>query len=294
MTVLPRLNILALNEQPLDGRSKLPIPPVYIFITLVFVLSWPILIYGFGWFASSAEVLKRYLLSCTGMLMVAFSAFLTRVFVERRGFKDVGLNLGNYKWYLAVLLFFLFLWLGPSLVALLFRKLELNQALRRDEIIVVILSLGGFSLLAGFGEEFGWRGYLIPRLLCDRKMTRLVLLSVGVVWGIWHCAAAIGPFLKAGLEGSVGWLSLVGPTLVRCFQMIASSIALSFIFGAVWLKSKSIFVSSFFHGYWVGIRDSASHLFIYPSGFCLVTLLIVVAAWFIANRWLEKYERRTK
>lgn len=264
---------------------------VWIFLAVVFLLSWPFLIYGFGWFASKEDVLKRYVFSCSGMLLVAFSAFITRAFIERRGFRDVGWNLGHYKWYLAALLFCALLWLGPPLAALPFGKLECNHNLRQDELRLVILSLGGVSLLAGFGEEFGWRGYLLPRLLQDHKMARLAIVVIGFVWGIWHCAVAIGPLAKAGLEGAAGWPAMLGPTLVSCVQMIGTSIALSFIFGAVWLKSKSIFLSSFLHGYWIGCRDSTAHLFSYPSAFRLITLVVVLAAWFMANRWLGQYER---
>jgi membrane protease YdiL (CAAX protease family) len=272
-------------------NTNLSKSPVLVFLALTFVLSWPFLIYGFGWFDSKEDVLERYILSCTGMLMVALSAFITRAFVERRGFRDAGWNPGRPKWYLAVLLFCCLLWLGPPLVALPLGKLEWNHNLGRDELVVVILSLAGFSLLAGFGEEFGWRGYLLPRLLTDRRITRGVLSIIGFLWGIWHCAIAIGPLLKVGLEGSPDWPSMLGPTLLSCVQMIGTSIALSFIFGAVWLKSRSIFLSSFLHGYWAGTRDAASHLFSYPPTFRLVTLVVVLAAWFMAYRWLEGYQR---
>lgn len=265
--------------------------PVWIFLVLVFTLSWPFLICGFGWFSSQEDVLKRYILSCTGMLMVALSALITRAFIERRGFRDVGWNLGRPKWYLAVLLFCCLLWLGPPLAALPLGQAEWNHNLSRDELIVVILSPAGFSVLAGFGEEFGWRGYLLPRLLSDRRYARGILLIIGFIWGIWHCATAVGPLLKAGLEGTPGWLSMLRPALVSCVQMVGSSIALSFIFGAVWLRSKSIFLCSFLHGYWIGIRDAASQLLSYSSAFRLITLMVILAAWLIAYRWLGEYER---
>ncbi len=256
----------------------------------MFVLSWPFLVYAFGWFGSEKDILGRYLFACAGMLMVAFSAFVTRTFVEKGGYKDVGWNPGHYTWYLIVLLFCIFLWLGPLLVAFLFGKLEWDHHPGRDEVIVVALSLGGFSLLAGFGEEFGWRGYLVPRLLTERKYARYILVVVGFVWGVWHCAVALGPFLKAILETPSDWLSLVGSTLLRCGQMIAASVALSFIFGAVWLKNKSIFLSSFLHGCYIGIRDAVAILAVYPAAFRLVTLACVLVAWFIAYRWLQAYE----
>ncbi len=65
---------------------------------MVFALSWPPLLYGFGWFNAGEDVLERYIFSCLGMLMVALSAFLTRALVEHRGFRDVGWHLGRCKW----------------------------------------------------------------------------------------------------------------------------------------------------------------------------------------------------
>lgn len=272
-------------------RHAVAIRPVWAFLVGAFVLSWPFLIRGSGWFDPRKDALKRYLFICVGMLMVALSAILTRALVERRGFGDVGWNLGRGRWYLATLLFCSLLWLGPPLAALSLGKMDWNRDLGREELVVVLLSLGGFSVLAGFGEEFGWRGYLLPRLLSERSLVRGALLLVGLVWGIWHCALAVGLLLRAALDGTANWLSLIVPALARSAQMIGASIALSFIFGAVWLRSRSIFLSSFLHGCWIGIRDATSHLVSYPPAFRLVTLIAVLAAWFIADRWLKGYER---
>jgi membrane protease YdiL (CAAX protease family) len=38
--------------------------------------------------------------------------------------------------------------------------------------------------IATFGEEFGWRGYLLQKLLPLGK--RRALLILGVIWGVWH------------------------------------------------------------------------------------------------------------
>ena len=131
-------------------KGHLPIPSTWVFLGLAFALSWPILIYGFGWFSSEEDILKRYLLSCTGMLAIAFSALITRIFIERRGFQEAGWNLGHYKWYVGILVFNLFLWLAPPLAALIFGNLDFNEHPTQDQLVVVFLSLGGFSLLAGF------------------------------------------------------------------------------------------------------------------------------------------------
>jgi len=265
--------------------------PIRTFLLLVLVLSWPFLIYGFGWFGSREAILTRYLLACTGMLMVALSAFITRAFVERKGFHDVGWNLSHISWYLAALLLFVFLWLGPPLAALSFGKLSWNQSIKWDERMVIILSLGGFSLLAGFGEEFGWRGYLLPRWLAEPRYARAVLVAIGLIWGVWHCAIAIGPLLRLALAGTISWPSTITAFLGSCLQMIDASIALSFIFGALWLKTDSIFLCAFLHGYWIGFRDIVYLFVSFPPIYRSVTLFTVFAAWLISYQWLKRYER---
>ena len=49
-----------------------------------------------------------------------------------------------------------------------------------------------------FGEEFGWRGYLLPKLL-PLGWRPAVLLS-GVVWGVWHW-----PVIAMGYNYGVGY-----------------------------------------------------------------------------------------
>jgi membrane protease YdiL (CAAX protease family) len=51
-------------------------------------------------------------------------------------------------------------------------------------ILIAILISPLVNALPTLGEEFGWRGYLQPKLLPlgERKM----YLLVGLIWGIWH------------------------------------------------------------------------------------------------------------
>lgn len=84
-------------------------------------------------------------------------------------------------------------------------------------------------LLNGFGEETGWRGFLLQRLAARQRPQRAALIVAGV-WALWHLplfwihagmAAMVGPMLLgwAGglLAGSLllGWLYLeTGSVLV--------------------------------------------------------------------------------
>jgi hypothetical protein len=125
----------------------------------------------------------------------------------------------------------------------------------------------------------------------ERKRSREVLALIGLVSGVWHCAIDIGPLVRAIVDVEAGWASRIVPTLLHCLQSIATSVALSFIFGAVWLKGRSILLSSFFHGYYIGVRDSAALVFSYPTIFQLMTLVVALISWLIAYHWLQVYEQ---
>lgn len=69
------------------------------------------------------------------------------------------------------------------------------------------------------GEELGWRGFALPRLLVLGRSPLFIALSLGVVWGIWHLPA----FFVAGTaqhDTSMGilWL-LLGTTLVSVLMV---------------------------------------------------------------------------
>ncbi len=157
---------------------------------------------------------------------------------------------------------------------------------------MIVLSLAGPNVIADFGEEFGWRGYLLPRLLTKRSRTREILVIIGFIWGIWHLPVALGPMLKGFLEDHSNWGPMVGTTLLNCVQMVGTCVALSFIFGALWLRTTSILMLSFFHGYFIGIRDAAAMILVGRAATStLIYVVILLATTLIAYHWLEGYER---
>jgi membrane protease YdiL (CAAX protease family) len=66
------------------------------------------------------------------------------------------------------------------------------------------------NALFTFGEEFGWRGYLLPKLLA-LGWRRAVLVS-GVIWGVWHWpVVAMGHNYGLGYPGAP-WTGLLAMT----------------------------------------------------------------------------------
>ena len=41
-----------------------------------------------------------------------------------------------------------------------------------------------YQMIFTFGEEFGWRGYLLPRLAPLGGISAAII--TGVIWGLWH------------------------------------------------------------------------------------------------------------
>jgi membrane protease YdiL (CAAX protease family) len=166
----------------------------------------------------------------------------------------------------------------------------------RAEWIIVIDSLI-LAAVAGFGEEFGWRGYLMPRMMDDARpgTARSSLYIVGVIWGCWHWPIALGPLLRSSLidgPSSPAFQQMLMPTLVQCLLMVGAGIGLSVVFGTLWLATRNIIFLSFVHGYYTAIRDITSVFFpvshMRSAIGVVIALICLVACWL----WLHRYERK--
>lgn len=90
------------------------------------------------------------------------------------------------------------------------------------------------NALAAFGEEVGWRGFLVPAL--RRYGTWPALLISGVVWGLWH-----SPLILLGYN--FGRTDLTGVLL-----MTAGCTVWGVLLGWLRLRSASVWPAVFAHG----------------------------------------------
>ena len=107
-------------------------------------------------------------------------------------------------------------------------------------------------LLGPFGEEFGWRGYLLPRL-AERLSVSSAVLIVGAVWALWHW-----PLLYQSV------IAAPGRELVVVFVGITY---MSILIGTVYLRSESLFLAMLMHWNINSSREVAASVFLgLPSG----------------------------
>lgn len=162
---------------------------------------------------------------------------VTRYGFSREGWKSLGLHrLGLKAWWIAFLLP-----LGVSVVAT-----AVVWATPLASFVVPERGMGttmlGFAitvvlatLTVSLGEELGWRGYLLPRLLGVGRTRALVL--VGLIWAAWHVPLIfLTPLYHAN-----------GNRLLVLCLFVGTIVAGSFLFGYLRIWTGSVWPSSIAH-----------------------------------------------
>jgi membrane protease YdiL (CAAX protease family) len=97
-------------------------------------------------------------------------------------------------------------------------------------------TLGVISSTArALGEEIGWRGFLLPRLVQQTGFTWGCLLS-GCIWAVWHYPGLLFADYNAGTQPVFA---------LACFTLMV--IADSYILGWLRLKSGSLWTGAILH-----------------------------------------------
>jgi membrane protease YdiL (CAAX protease family) len=184
------------------------------------------------------------------------AAIVTTLFVLKEPFGTLGLKrFGKFRYYLAA-------WFIPPVLAalaiplsVLFRLAEYdpemsllkqmvaqmpaNSGMTLEILLIVQIAQGlllgpAINVFATMGEEIGWRGFLLPKLL-PLGQWKAILIS-GVIWGVWHAPAI--------LQGH----NYPGYPILGVFMMILFCIALGAVMSWLYLATRSTWAPAFGHG----------------------------------------------
>jgi membrane protease YdiL (CAAX protease family) len=242
-----------------------------------------------------------YYLAGPYMLGPAVAAILTRLFFYNNGFRDAHLGFGKLKDYLkfwaftlGIVVFSYLMYTISGSVSwdfgdTLLTQLKDQTAASGQDIndlpggltpkdMLLLFFIGGLTLfniplvIAGFGEEFGWRGLMFPLLYRVKPWIGFVV--GGLIWFGWHVPLL---FIMPNTAAFTPWQHACN----AAFLAVGSVCTFAF-FAYVYAKSEIIWVASFTHA----IFNNASRSFSYftkvedqlPANPALTCTMIAVAA----------------
>ena len=203
--------------------------PVLVFFFLAYLISW-------SWWVPLAlrgEVVRvgvGWPTHLPGLLGPAIAAVLVAAAVGgRAGLGDLGRRAVRWRvgwvWWLVVATTFGLAALGALQALLTDGDLPRLAEFTRYTGVGSITPIGVIAvvfILNGFGEEIGWRGFAVERLLGDHDL-RWTALVVGVGWAGWHL-----PFFWL-----VDSFRSFGPLAIGWFvSMLAASVVLAHMYCA--------------------------------------------------------------
>jgi membrane protease YdiL (CAAX protease family) len=280
------LSLAAESDARLQARRGLAIyfvvlvPLTAVFETLMILgnLSW---VWALMWTPAIASVVARLVL--------------------REGFADVSFRIDGSRGWKAIVLALIF----PIVVGLMsygiawttglvhFNPQPIALAARfvgntASPLVVFMTNLAIattvatiFSIRTAAGEEIGWRGYMLTRLI-DAGLPKPVLLS-GVIWGLWHVPLILGGVYLAGPP----------PVLSASLWMVTAT-AFSFVFARLRLATGSVWPAITLHAAWNSVIQVAfdpastgagATLWVGESGILVALVMIVMAVIFSCREW---------
>lgn len=238
----------------MDKNKELKRLLIYLFFA--FALAWIIyLVYaatGHKW--DGSNIFLEQLVGM-GMLAPVIANLLTRL-VTKEGFalngKDslmLGISFKDKKWIyyvFASIIPWIYFELGYALVTLFVPKALNFEYYKTFEIGLPTVFVSPFICIIGgivgcffaFGEEGGWRGYMMPKLINLMGIPKAVIVG-GIIWGLWHAPlTCVGHNFGTDYPG-FPYLGI----LIMCIDCSFMGIMLTFIT----IKTGSIWPAAIMH-----------------------------------------------
>ena len=243
------------------------------------------------------------------MFLPAICSIILQIIHKEKPFRNLAISFRFNRWFIiagSVPILYTFIALGINLLfpntsfsatfeGLLSRvpseQVELMQQQLSQFPPVVFLLLQVFSAIIagytintvfGFGEELGWRGYLLKSL--KHKKFLPISLIIGTVWGLWHF-----PLILIG--HNYPQYPVIGVGLMTIFCIVLTPMMVYIV-----IKSKSVITAAIFHGvnnaiagisilYIVGGNDIINGV----TGIAgIITLLLFNCGFYVYDKYIKK------
>ncbi|WP_080799984.1 CPBP family intramembrane glutamic endopeptidase [Arabiibacter massiliensis] len=246
---------------------------IAVFLAVTFALTWA---YEFGvvYPVSSGAIVgvppvATQLVTGAAMLFPAIGVLITRL-VTREGFKNSVIKPRGFKrtwpWFLVA-------WFAPAalacagaavyfvafpqdfdpsmslILATAQQQVEATggaqvtaDALRSMllmQLPFAVLMAPALNIVTTFGEEWGWRGYLVPKVAAKMRIVPTLLVT-GVIWGLWHA-----PLTVIGHNYGMGYL---GWPVTGILAMCAFCIVMGIFLTYVTVRTGSCLAAAIGHG----------------------------------------------
>jgi len=227
---------------------------LYVFFGLTFMVTWSIGIVAL-FFPSQLEAIFGPLSEGNPLFFLAvFSPTLTSLlltgFIEgREGIWNLVSRLGRWRFHIFFYFFVLIVVPAFGYLSAVLGGMGSDLDLRYWYLYLPLLFSRIFTDPGPLGEELGWRGFALPRLLKQYDALKASLI-LGVLWGIWHLPAVLcsglpqqGVSILAFILGGVAlsilstWLynSTGGSVLITAMLHLTTNFSLTVIGAPIWI-----------------------------------------------------------
>ena len=218
-----------------------------IYLLMVVAISWPFQIAYALW---AEPPFMRYALSSLPMVMVTVATYIAGRYVFRDGFSKAGWSWGKPKHYLIVFSLAFFIWVVPTFLESVLGTRSIPPGVTVSEVFGIFLFRFIATLIPAFGEEFGWRGYMLPHLVKQYRLKTALLLHT-LIWWAWHLPTIVGIGITEKLADNVG-ISIVIMMAVSLIPMMMHAM----VFAYIWTATQSLAVVTVYHAAFDEIRDA--------------------------------------
>jgi len=150
----------------------------------------------------------------------------------------------NYKWYLFIFLLVPSLLLAAYFISQLFFETAFQSVLfpiiKEQPLSIVLVFVYLMFLEGPFGEEFGWRGFALNKMLGILNPIKASLI-LGFIWTIWHLPSF---FITGTIQNDLAKNGLLIAFLIYLIYTLSLSLFITIVF----IKTnRSVFAAILFH-----------------------------------------------